>query len=147
LSLQEQDGLRVWKLPKPAALALLRQESQLAQTAHTFYQALHLVRKKARSALLAVPGLLRTHPWNDQIASESAHGIPKFTIWGGEVASRAVSLCQKEWSNTALNGVSGLGSTLPSSLIDPYEWKERYSGVTYHELSFRRRKTIKHLFR
>jgi hypothetical protein len=80
LSLQEQDGLRVWKLPKPAALALLRQESQLAQTAHTFYQALHLVRKKARSALLAVPGLLRTHPWNDQIASESAHGIPKFTL-------------------------------------------------------------------
>ena len=41
LTLQEQDGLRVWKLPKPAALALLRQESRLAQTAHAFYQALH----------------------------------------------------------------------------------------------------------
>lgn len=42
LTIQEQDGLRIWRLPKPAALALLRQESQLAQTAYTFYQALHL---------------------------------------------------------------------------------------------------------
>src|SRR5258708_37801468 len=82
------------------------------------------------------------------LATCAAQCPPKFPpIWGGEVASRAVSLCQKEWSSTALNGVSGLGSTLPSSLIDPYEWKERYSGVTYHELSFRRRTTIKHLFR
>ncbi len=49
LTLQEQDGLRVWRLPKPAALALLRQESQLAQTAHRFYQALHLYYPQATS--------------------------------------------------------------------------------------------------
>jgi|SRR5438552_2420176 len=49
LTLQEQDGLRVWRLPKPAALALLRPESQFAQTAHRFYQALHLYYPQATS--------------------------------------------------------------------------------------------------
>lgn len=49
LTLQEQDGLRVWRLPKPAALALLRPESQLAQTAHRFYQALHRYYPQATS--------------------------------------------------------------------------------------------------
>ena len=49
LTIQEQDGLGVWRLPKTAAIALLRQESQLAQTAHTFYQALHLYYPQATS--------------------------------------------------------------------------------------------------
>jgi hypothetical protein len=35
--------------------------------------------KMALSALLAVPGFLRTHPHNCQDSSESAHLIPKFT--------------------------------------------------------------------
>lgn len=49
LAIQEQDGLRIWRLPKPAALALLKPESQLAQTAHTFYQALYLYYPQATS--------------------------------------------------------------------------------------------------
>ena len=49
LTLQEQDGLRVWRLPKPAVLALLKHESQLAQTAHNFYQAFHLYYPQATS--------------------------------------------------------------------------------------------------
>ena len=35
--------------------------------------------KMALSALLAVPGFLRTHPHNCQNSSESAHFISKFT--------------------------------------------------------------------
>lgn len=54
LTIQEQDGLRVWRLPKPAAIALLRQESQLAQTAHTFYQALFLYYPQAISVVDAI---------------------------------------------------------------------------------------------
>lgn len=54
LTIQEQDGLRVWRLPKLAAIALLRQESQLAQTAQTFYQALHLYYPQANSVEDAV---------------------------------------------------------------------------------------------
>ncbi|MEO7021941.1 MAG: hypothetical protein ABI234_17440 [Ktedonobacteraceae bacterium] len=42
LTIQEQNGLRVWSLPKPAVMALLPQQSQLAQTVHAFYQALHV---------------------------------------------------------------------------------------------------------
>jgi hypothetical protein len=42
LTIQEQNGLLVWSLPKPAAMALLPQASQLAQTVHAFYQALHI---------------------------------------------------------------------------------------------------------
>src|SRR5713226_3514292 len=38
--------------------------------------------KIALSALLAVPGFLRTHPHNCQNSSESAHLIPKFTQEG-----------------------------------------------------------------
>ncbi len=49
LTIQEQDGLRVWCLPKPAAIALLPQESQLAQTVHAFYQALHVYYPRAVS--------------------------------------------------------------------------------------------------
>jgi hypothetical protein len=49
LTIQEQDGLRVWRLPKPAALALLKQESSLARTAHTFYRALHFYYPQATS--------------------------------------------------------------------------------------------------
>lgn len=49
LTIQEQDGLRVWRLPKPAVIALLRQESQLAQTVHTFYQALYRYYPQATS--------------------------------------------------------------------------------------------------
>ncbi|GCE12433.1 hypothetical protein KTT_22920 [Tengunoibacter tsumagoiensis] len=49
LAIQEQDGLRIWGLPKPAAIALLRQESQLSQTASTFYQALHRYYPQATS--------------------------------------------------------------------------------------------------
>jgi hypothetical protein len=49
LTIQEQDGLRIWRLPKPKAIALLRQESQLAQTASAFYQALHLYYPQANS--------------------------------------------------------------------------------------------------
>lgn len=41
-SSREQDGLHVWNLPKPAAIALLPQERQLARTVHAFYQALHV---------------------------------------------------------------------------------------------------------
>jgi hypothetical protein len=42
--------------------------------------------KKAPSALLAVSGILRTHPFNCQNSSESAHLIPNlhqanFTEW------------------------------------------------------------------
>ncbi len=49
LTIQEQDGLRIWRLPKPEAIALLRQGSQLAQTASAFYQALHLYYPQATS--------------------------------------------------------------------------------------------------
>lgn len=54
LTIQEQDGLRVWRLPKLAAIALLEQESQLAQTAYAFYQALHLYYPQADSAENAI---------------------------------------------------------------------------------------------
>lgn len=49
LTVQEQDGLRVWCLPKPAAIALLPQGSQLAQTVHAFYHALHVYYPQASS--------------------------------------------------------------------------------------------------
>ncbi|HEU5373894.1 MAG TPA: hypothetical protein VFV38_00495 [Ktedonobacteraceae bacterium] len=42
LTIQEQDGIRVWGLPKPVAIALLPQESQLAKTARSFHQALQV---------------------------------------------------------------------------------------------------------
>jgi len=40
LTIQEQDGIRVWGLPKHEVIALLPQESLLAQSIRTFYQAL-----------------------------------------------------------------------------------------------------------
>ncbi len=49
LTIQEQDGLRVWRLAKPDAIALLSQESQLAQTAHSVYQALYRYYPQAAS--------------------------------------------------------------------------------------------------
>ncbi len=50
LTIQEQNGLHVWSLPKPAVMALLPQQSQLAQTVHAFYQALHVYYPQENSA-------------------------------------------------------------------------------------------------
>ncbi len=54
LTIQEQDGLRIWRLSKPEAIALLRQESPLAQTASAFYQTLHLYYPQANSVEEAI---------------------------------------------------------------------------------------------
>ena len=49
LSIQTQDAIRVWGLPKHEGIALLPQESRLAQTIQEFYQALHLYYPSATS--------------------------------------------------------------------------------------------------
>ncbi len=49
LTIGEQDGLRIWRLPKTATIALLKQGSELAQTAHAFYDSLHVYYPQANS--------------------------------------------------------------------------------------------------
>jgi hypothetical protein len=50
------------------------------KTSNKMQESLAPCHKIALSALLAIPGFLRTHSNNYQNSSESAHLIPKFTV-------------------------------------------------------------------
>src|SRR3989440_9396386 len=70
--------------------------------------------KMALSALPAVPGFLRTHPYTCQNSSESAHFIPKFTMVG-QTNIEQVGTC-----NTST--YPGLCATQPKSATKYPPW-------------------------